>query len=123
MRNKFKAVVVINEFEPVFGEGFAGAVKNRGGLLHIGLSEGALVRNPRGANELHADGFGFGDYLVEIVDEQVVVEQRRNGPEAETGERVAELGRAHPIGSSELNFNKTEVAGELQAESYIGGED
>lgn len=55
--NEFAAVIVIEERDALLGESFTGLVENGGGFAGGFLGEQAIVRNPRHADKLNAEGF------------------------------------------------------------------
>ena len=116
-------MVVIEESDAFFRQCLARPVENCGGLLDLGCGKRAFVGNSGGADKLHPKRLSLLDDLVEVLGEHPIILNGGDRLEAEPVQRRAELTRGHAAGARELNFAESEVAGELQTEADILGED
>ena len=90
---------------------FAGLVEDGDGVARRDFAERGLVRNPRAARVLQADGLGLGEHLLRLGLPAVVGEMPADGFQAVLGEEGFEFFRRQIVGAGGLDELEAEVLG------------
>ena len=108
---KFEAVGVVEELDAQLRAEIAGFVEDGDGVARRDFAERGLVRNPRAARVLQADGLGLGEHLLRLGLPAVVGEVAADGFQAVLGEEGFEFLRRQIVGAGGLDGLEAQVLG------------
>ncbi len=109
-RLKFVAVVVVEELQSALARGLAPLIEVGGRLTSLIDREGALVRNPRDADVLHAQRFGFVQHPFDVVAETFVARMHRGGVQSRVVELLTKCFGSQPVRAGQLDFLESGAA-------------